>query len=1522
MSDPSAEGTPTADNSSESDPSEDSPGNHGAEGTPTADNSSVSDPSEDSPGNHGAEGTPTADNSSVMIDASFNRHSMSSCEASVVTGSVVDISGRRSAPAVITPTRRASTSPTCGSSGTSTLQGSSAKKKPSINRMGDHEELGLAPQRLVRVSSGSFGSKARKGQSRISRSTSNPAVSTGEKISGSAKMKPWRSKGDVLENVHKETKGKKKKKKNYRKESYAKQSGQFVDGGTSAVLSPVNLKVERGRSVEWVNDDEVIKRITTALESRELAEDSGFNSCEVLDLHHVNDGLTMFPPVKRLRDKFGSEKEVQQNLNKVDGIHLNGNQLKTLGPEFYTWFSNLTELNLYSNLFSYFPQEILQLKELQTLNMGKNRLQNFKPDSLERPLDLSQLKNLKYLTLSDNSLVSLPEKFPVGLKTLVLNNNRLTDIPAQVLSLTCLEVLYLKGNHICKIPIELKHLKALTRLDLRENPISRLPAEVFKDKPDLPELRMLRIDTRRLEYPGSYVFDKIRDAHLVKTARSWFEQEALERSYMQLSKAIFLGSPGAGKSAMVDVLSGHDRAAQGKVLRETIGIEQTIISDKMDDNASDNCRKVLLWDMAGQKEYQATHQMFLNSSQHLHIIVFNVFELSKWSTEEQFESKVDVHLMFWINSVHNCVPNGEILLVASHIDKFAHGAGGLETTIGKVKTLLIEKATHEITALRNKIKDMTTLGETDRNTMAYVDLYKRLLPTKESWLTCLKGEDFIFKMSAIHCSDKLKAQLNARIFERCSSLKRLFKAPKHAAATVDILRDIKQPFVHKQEVFESLMASDSVPVSEMGDIKDDDIHRVLKFLNDCNEIVYFEETSLVFTNFAWIVGLLKQLVCHDKRGESGQVSYIDDSGKIDNTILTERWDKYLQHVGREEVDSVDPTKREAKMRILFQLMQQFKVLFPCQDPDKSWVLCNIPATTKYKLEAEEKTKRFEYPLKPDDMEVARIIEFGRKDQRGIYLGLVPEGLIHNIQATWMQRFADGSCKESDPYFADAVIMHVNKDVQIYLRSGYNRADRTGGVLEATEEENPTVIQNFLYVCVRFSADKLLQDQYFQNLHVLDQVLDDVMGIVRWILASTYPGLVYNESILCPTCVRVKARLCLVRTFDTFEIGGKGLYCKECKKTIPRHLLQRDLSADIVDYSSNNLRAFSFQSLSPCPKPAVVAIGVVDKTGFDGVYQFIYHGSGVCVDNEKGVFLTSAHNFLKVFNNGKYVGDQFVSPFEEMEIFIGLYQGDSQTAKWLFSANKDLIKEFVDRRTQQGTKDDIFVLLADKWFDDGTHTSFGNAPISMDDESNQEAVEKEVRQYRQGTPIKNIGAAQNADLVARKYGLSLGKITTIFDDAHMSGVLIDQFADTVDMVDRLADTVDELVVYGYSGPPMVGNEEDTCAFEDKEEGMSTEECGDKAKKSYDWRIVRRTCEIVENSDRELLYVTRMKLGNGSSGGPALWKSEGPDGTVYRVVGVFKGESTVTDESVIVPLKQDTVDMVQIAQERSKTIENIS
>ena len=214
-------------------------------------------------------------------------------------------------------------------------------------------------------------------------------------------MKPWRSKGDVLENVHKETKGKKKKKKNYRKESYAKQSGQFVDGGTSAVLSPVNLKVERGRSVEWVNDDEVIKRITTALESRELAEDSGFNSCEVLDLHHVNDGLTMFPPVKRLRDKFGSEKEVQQNLNKVDGIHLNGNQLKTLGPEFYTWFSNLTELNLYSNLFSYFPQEILQLKELQTLNMGKNRLQNFQPDSLERPLDLSQLKNLKYLTLSD-----------------------------------------------------------------------------------------------------------------------------------------------------------------------------------------------------------------------------------------------------------------------------------------------------------------------------------------------------------------------------------------------------------------------------------------------------------------------------------------------------------------------------------------------------------------------------------------------------------------------------------------------------------------------------------------------------------------------------------------------------------------------------------------------------------------------------------------------------------------------------------------------------------------------------------------------------------------------------------------------------------------------------------------------------------------------------------------------------------------------------------------------------------------
>ncbi|KAI8889792.1 outer arm dynein light chain 1 [Backusella circina FSU 941] len=94
------------------------------------------------------------------------------------------------------------------------------------------------------------------------------------------------------------------------------------------------------------------------------------------------------------------------------------------------------------------------------------------------------LQNLSCLHLQQNNLTQLPAELwkLSNLTELNLGHNALTTLPIQVGLLLHLRVLFIHDNHIKTLPSQLGHLKCLDLLDLTNNQLSDLPAELLELK--------------------------------------------------------------------------------------------------------------------------------------------------------------------------------------------------------------------------------------------------------------------------------------------------------------------------------------------------------------------------------------------------------------------------------------------------------------------------------------------------------------------------------------------------------------------------------------------------------------------------------------------------------------------------------------------------------------------------------------------------------------------------------------------------------------------------------------------------------------------------------------------------------------------------------------------------------------------------------------------------------------------------------------------------------------------------------
>ncbi|XP_076803820.1 uncharacterized protein LOC143447523 isoform X2 [Clavelina lepadiformis] len=114
------------------------------------------------------------------------------------------------------------------------------------------------------------------------------------------------------------------------------------------------------------------------------------------------------------------------------------------------------------------------------------------------PAKLSNLIWLKHLLLNDNDLVFPPtEVLPLAqtLTELILDNNRLTLLPARLDTLKCLRILSVSSNNIGILPSEIGKLENLRQLWVNNCGLFSLPGEIA----ELKQLEKLGLRQNKLQ---------------------------------------------------------------------------------------------------------------------------------------------------------------------------------------------------------------------------------------------------------------------------------------------------------------------------------------------------------------------------------------------------------------------------------------------------------------------------------------------------------------------------------------------------------------------------------------------------------------------------------------------------------------------------------------------------------------------------------------------------------------------------------------------------------------------------------------------------------------------------------------------------------------------------------------------------------------------------------------------------------------------------------------------------------------
>jgi hypothetical protein len=134
-------------------------------------------------------------------------------------------------------------------------------------------------------------------------------------------------------------------------------------------------------------------------------------------------------------------------------------------PDISPLYSTLVYINLSFNNFSVFPLELLHIQTLEALKLRNNPIQNL-------PLDVSQLRNLKILTLS---YCQLKDEVPTcvymleNLRHLDVSYNTIKSISKMIIDLSNLKYLNIEGNEIEYLPSTMLQMSHLDSINVKNN---------------------------------------------------------------------------------------------------------------------------------------------------------------------------------------------------------------------------------------------------------------------------------------------------------------------------------------------------------------------------------------------------------------------------------------------------------------------------------------------------------------------------------------------------------------------------------------------------------------------------------------------------------------------------------------------------------------------------------------------------------------------------------------------------------------------------------------------------------------------------------------------------------------------------------------------------------------------------------------------------------------------------------------------------------------------------------------------
>ena len=220
----------------------------------------------------------------------------------------------------------------------------------------------------------------------------------------------------------------------------------------------------------------------------------------------------------------------------------------------------------------------------------------------------------------------------LGLLALDLSGQRLTHLPAGVLSLTKLRWLSLRDNDLAELPPELAQLRRLATLDLAGNP------------------RLQAVEAICHEKGVSAVFDYLRDLH--DDPQPTFKL-----------KVLLAGPSMAGKSSILNRLLGLPEA---EVLTDadterTIGLNiapGVVLLDP--EGRAPHGIVLVVYDAGGHDEYQEMQQVFVTPNT-ANLLLWNVARRpAEGQDVRSFERERVAQQVQWAQIIQSCAPGSTV----------------------------------------------------------------------------------------------------------------------------------------------------------------------------------------------------------------------------------------------------------------------------------------------------------------------------------------------------------------------------------------------------------------------------------------------------------------------------------------------------------------------------------------------------------------------------------------------------------------------------------------------------------------------------------------------------------------------------------------------------------------------------------------------------------------------------------------------------------------------------------------------